>query len=64
MRQLIATTLFFAIMATNSPAEDAKFKVEGGTLFYNTDIPDLDKDYITYSDTESFRIFLGENPDI
>ena len=64
MRQLIATTLFFAIMATNSPAEDAKFKVEGDTLFYNTDKPDLDKDYITYSDTESFRKFLGENPEI
>jgi hypothetical protein len=64
MRQLIATTLFFVITATTSSAEDAKFKVEGDTLFYNTDKPDLDKDYITYSDAESFRKFLGENSEI
>ena len=64
MRQVIATTLFFIITATTSTAEDAKFKVEGDTLFYNTDKPDLDKDYITYSDTESFRKFLGGNPEI
>ena len=42
MRQLIATHYFLVITATTSPAEDAKFKVEGDTLFYNTDKPDLD----------------------
>lgn len=43
MRQIIATTLFFIITATTSPAEDAKFKVEGDTLFYNTDNSDRKK---------------------
>ena len=64
MRRLIATTLVLIISATFGLAEDAKFQVEGDTLFYNTEKSGLDKDYITSSDVESFRKFLGEDPGI
>ena len=64
MRHLIATILFLVINAATSSAEDAKFKVDGDTLFYNTNKLDLEKGYITGSDAESFRKFLGENPEI
>ena len=64
MRRLIATTLVLIISATFGLAEDAKFQVEGDTLFYNTEKSGLDKDYITSSDVESFRKFLGEDSGI
>lgn len=64
MRYLIATILFLMIPATSSFAEDTKFKVEGDTLFYNTDNSGKKKNYISYSDTDSFRKFLSENPEI
>ena len=64
MRKLIMATLIFIISATLSFAEDAKFNVEGDTLFYNTEKSGLIKDYITYSDVGSFRTFLIQNPEV
>jgi len=64
MRRLIATTLVLIISATFGLAEDAKFQVEGDTLFYNTEKSGLIKDYITYSDVGSFRTFLNQNPEV
>ena len=64
MPQLIATTLFFIIATTISFAEEAKFNIEGDTLFYNTENSAQEKNYITYGDAESFRKFLSENPEI
>ena len=64
MRRLIATTLALIISATFGLAEDAKFQVEGDTLFYNTKKSGLIKDYITYSDVGSFRTFLIQNPEV
>ena len=64
MRRLITTALIFIISATFSFAEDAKFEVEGDTLFYNTEKSGLIKDYVTYSDAGSFRAFLAQNPEI
>ena len=64
MRQLITATFTLIISATLSLAEESKFIVEGNTLFYNTENPNLVDDYVTYSDASSFRTLLVENPEI
>ena len=64
MLRLISIVSVIVAAATLSFAEDAKFNVEGSTLFYNTEKSGLIKDYVTYSDVASFRALLVQNPEI
>jgi hypothetical protein len=64
MLRLLSIVSAFATSATLSFAEDAKFNVEGDTLFYNTEQPGLIKGYVNYSDVHSFRTLLVQNPEI
>ena len=64
MLRLISIASIIATAATFSLAEDAKFSVEGNTLYYDTEKSGLVKDYVTYGDVDLFRKFLAQNSEI
>ena len=52
------------IAATQVFAEEAKFHVDGDTLYYDTEKAGLDRSFVTIADASIFRRLLNEHPEV
>ena len=61
--RIIIFNLLFILIANFAWAEEQRFRIEGETLFYNTDIVEGDdgEDDITWEDVEKIETLLSEN---
>jgi len=64
MRTIVLSMCLVVNALTSAIAEEVKFKIDGDTLFYNTETTDAVRDYITYADATRFRELLSANPEI
>ena len=58
----ISAALLF--LASAAQSEEAKFKIQGDTLFYSTEDEGITKDFVSISDALHFRTILRDNPEI
>mgnify|MGYP001183792430 CR=1 FL=1 len=58
----ISAALLF--LASAAQSEEAKFKIQGDTLFYSTEDERITKDFVSISDALHFRTILRDNPEI
>jgi len=54
----------FIVSCSAAQSEEAKFKIQGDTLFYSTEDEGITKDFVSISDALHFRTILRDNPEI
>ena len=54
----------FLFLASAAQSEEAKFKIQGDTLFYSTEAEGITKDFVSISDALHFRTIIHDNPEI
>lgn len=61
--RIMVFNLLFILMANFAWAEEQRFRIEGETLFYNTDVVEGEdgEDDITWEDVEKIEALLSEN---
>lgn len=65
MRPIFKTiSAAFLFLASAAQSEEAKFKIQGDTLFYSTEDEGITKDFVSISDALHFRTILRDNPEI
>ena len=65
MRTIFKTiSAAFLFIASAAQSEEAKFKIQGDTLFYSTEDEGITKDFVSISDALHFRTILRDNPEI
>ena len=65
MRPIFKTiSAAFLFLASAAQSEEAKFKIQGDTLFYSTEDVGITKDFVSISDALHFRTILRDNPEI
>ena len=64
MKNILYSLILSCIALSETFADEAKFNVEGDTLFYNTETTEARRDYVAYEDATTFRKLLSAHPEI
>lgn len=64
LQKILFLIACMGIAATATFAEEAKFSVEGDTLYYNTEKPGLNRSFVSLSDAAHFRSLLNMHPEV